>query len=108
MNDTDTKIDMLRWALHDAPVTDARDRLTLVALAGLADATRYANPTVQTLAGIVLCEEPALRKALERLVSGGFVRVVKEDLPAEAAAIPESHRPTVYKIVNPGEETRGD
>lgn len=96
--------EITHWALTQATVECGLDRLVLVALADRADKDRYAYPFLKTLAEIAVHGEAAVRKALRRLVVGGLIRQVKDDLPPRVLELPAWQRPAVYELLAPPSE----
>lgn len=61
------------WALEDAPVQNATERLVLIALANYADERGRCHPAVFTLARLSLLSERGVQKVLRRLEEGEII-----------------------------------
>ncbi|MEU8672717.1 helix-turn-helix domain-containing protein [Streptomyces anulatus] len=89
----------LLWAMKSAPVIDAEERSTLMALAESAwsDGTD-AFPSKKTIAEIAVVDPKTVQRRLRALVSRGLIAEGNQDA---AAYIPAWCRPKVYDLMIP-------
>jgi 5-methylcytosine-specific restriction endonuclease McrA len=87
------------WALKDAPVADAPERLILVALAetALSDGTR-AMLARREIAEIALLDVKTVQRRLRKLVDRGLIA---EGDQQAASHLPQWKRPKVYDLMIP-------
>lgn len=72
----------LSWAMNDAPVETATEKLVLLALADDADDDGFCWPSVRRLGDKALLSTGGVRRALERLEAAGLVRSRRPQVPA--------------------------
>ncbi|MFB7222438.1 helix-turn-helix domain-containing protein [Streptomyces sp. NPDC056227] len=87
------------WAMKNAPVTDAEERVILIALAETAwsDGTD-AFPSKKTLAEISVLDPKTVQRRLRSLAARKVIALGNQ---AAAAYIPEWYRPNVYDLLIP-------
>lgn len=92
-------LDAILWALKDAPVIDAKERLVLVTLAETADDDGcLAYPSVGTIARRTMMHERTVQHRLKALRERGLIT---EGDQSAASRIPLHRRPTVYDLQIP-------
>jgi hypothetical protein len=87
------------WAMKNAPVTDAEERVILIALAETAwsDGTD-AFPSKKTLAEVSVLDPKTVQRRLRSLAARKVIALGNQ---AAAAYIPEWNRPNVYDLLIP-------
>lgn len=95
-------VEVISWALNEAPVTSTIDAMVLVGLANHAgkDGTA-AFPSLTTLARYARCDERTVRRSIRRMQQQGLLRecdqrIVEHHVPRA------DRRPTGYDIVMDG------
>jgi helix-turn-helix protein len=92
-------LDPIVWALKDAPVADAIERLVLAIYAEHADEDGCsAFPSYKTVAKRAMTDRRTVIRRVQDLVARGLLA---EGNPAAAAAIPHRYRPKVYDVMIP-------
>lgn len=92
-------LDPIVWALKDAPVADAIERLVLAIYAEHADEDGCsAFPSYKTVAERAMTDRRTVIRRVQELVERGLLA---EGDPAAAAAIPQRYRPKVYDVMIP-------
>lgn len=92
-------LDPIVWALKDAPVADAIERLVLAIYAEHADEDGCnAFPSYKTVAERAMTDRRTVLRRVQELVERGLLA---EGDPAAAAAIPQRYRRKVYDVMIP-------
>lgn len=92
-------LDPILWALKDAPVRSATERLVLTIYAEHADEDGCsAFPSYGTVGERALCDRKTVERTVKRLAERGLLR--RGD-PVAAQAIPTRYRPVVWDVMVP-------
>ena len=86
----------MTWALHSAPVGDARDLLVLLALADFASPDgRGCFPSMSTVARAARCSERTAQRSLRALEAAGLIRRGDQELVSHYR---KDKRPVVWDL----------